>query len=257
MNAEKPSNTWLEKPISDYLPKLTIENLIIIIIIFLAIVSRFYDLGTRVMSHDEINHVVPSWDLSTGKGYNQDPVTHGPLQFHLIALTYFMFGDSDFTSRIPAALSSIMAIVLILFLFKRYLGNYGHLLGGFLFLISPYLLFYGRYTRNEGLIELFAVLMIYATLRYLDRGDKLSLFLLTIAHALNFAAKETAYIYIAILLLFLAFQFLTEVIREHWQAEKSRQLFIILTIATLGLLFAGIILGYMGAKQNPTNETPP
>ncbi len=254
MNSEKTTNTWLDKPISDYLPKLTIENLIIIIIIILAIVSRFYDLGARVMSHDEVNHVVPSWDLATGKGYTQDPITHGPLQFHLIALTYFMFGDSDFTSRIPAALASVAAIVLILLLFKRYLGKYGHLIGGFLFLISPYLLFYGRYTRNEGLIELIAVLMIYATLRYLDRGDTFSLLLLTISHALNFAAKETAYIYIAILLLFLAFQFLTEVIRERWRTAQSRQLFVILMVITMGLLFAGIILGYMNAKQNPTNE---
>lgn len=255
MNSEKSSKTWLDKPISDFLPKLTIENLIIIIIILLALVSRFYILGARVMSHDEINHVVPSWDLATGKGYSQDPVTHGPLQFHLVALSYFMFGDSDFTSRIPAALSSVTAIILILLLFKRYLGKYGHLIGGFLFLISPYLLFYGRYTRNEGLIELIAVLMIYATLRYLDRGDAFSLFLLTLSHALNFAAKETAFIYIAILLLFLAFQFLSEVIREQWHTSKARQLFVILTVSTLGLLFAGIILGYLGAKQNPTNET--
>lgn len=254
MNSEKTSNTWLDKPISDYMPKLTIENVIIIIIIVLAIVSRFYDLGARVMSHDEVNHVVPSWDLATGKGYVQDPITHGPLQFHLIALSYFMFGDSDFTSRIPAALGSVGAIVLILFLFKRYLGKYGHLIGGFLFLISPYLLFYGRYTRNEGVIEFIAVLMIYATLRYLDRGDTFSLMLLTVSHALNFAAKETAYIYMAILLLFLAFQFLTEVIREHWRTTQSRQLFVILMMITLGLLFAGIILGYMNAKQNPTNE---
>jgi DNA-binding beta-propeller fold protein YncE/4-amino-4-deoxy-L-arabinose transferase-like glycosyltransferase len=254
MNSEKTTNTWLDKPISDYLPKLTIENLIIIIIIILAIVSRFYDLGARVMSHDEVNHVVPSWDLATGKGYVQDPITHGPLQFHLIALSYFMFGDSDFTSRIPAALGSVAAIVLILFLFKPYLGKYGHLIGGFLFLISPYLLFYGRYTRNEGIIEFIAVLMIYATLRYLDRGDTFSLMLLTVSHALNFAAKETAYIYMAILLLFLAFQFLTEVIRERWRTAQSRQLFVILMLITLGLLFAGIILGYLNAKQNPTNE---
>ncbi|MBE0687944.1 MAG: TIGR03663 family protein [Anaerolineaceae bacterium] len=254
MNSEKTTNTWLDKPISDYLPKLTIENLFIIIIIVLAIVSRFSDLGARVMSHDEVNHVVPSWDLATGKGYTQDPITHGPLQFHLIALTYFMFGDSDFTSRIPAALASVAAIVMILLLFKPYLGKYGHLIGGFLFLISPYLLFYGRYTRNEGLIELIAVLMIYATLRYLDKGDTFSLLLLTISHALNFAAKETAYIYIAILLMFLAFQFLSEVIRERWRTTQSRQLFVILMVITMGLLFAGIILGYINAKQNPTNE---
>jgi DNA-binding beta-propeller fold protein YncE/4-amino-4-deoxy-L-arabinose transferase-like glycosyltransferase len=254
MNSEQSTINWLDKPISDYLPKLTFEKIIIIVIILLAIISRFSILGARVMSHDEVNHVVPSWDLATGKGYVQDPITHGPLQFHLIALSYFMFGDSDFTARIPAALASVAAIAFVLLFFKRYLGKRGHLIGGLIFLISPYILFYGRYTRNEGLIELFAVLMIYATLRYLDRGDKFSLILLTIAHALNFAAKETAYIYMAILLLFLAFQFLTEVIREHWRTVKSRELFVILTIFTLGLLFTGIMLGYINAKQNPTNE---
>jgi DNA-binding beta-propeller fold protein YncE/4-amino-4-deoxy-L-arabinose transferase-like glycosyltransferase len=254
MNSEKSTINWLDKPISNYLPKITIENLFIFIIILLAIISRFYDLGARVMSHDEVNHVVPAWDLATGRGYNQDPITHGPLQFHLIALSYFMFGDSDFTARIPAALASVTAVAFVLLFFKRYLGKRGHLIGGLIFLISPYLLFYGRYTRNEGLIELIAVVLVYATLRYLDRGDNFSLILLTIAHALNFAAKETAYIYMAILLLFLAFQFLTEVIREHWKTVKSREIFVILTVITIGLLFAGIFLGYFNAKQNPTNE---
>lgn len=255
MNSEESTLSWIDKPISKHIPKLTIERTLIILIILLAFLSRFYDLGARVMSHDEVNHVVPSWDLASGKGYIQDPITHGPLQFHLIALSYFMFGDSDFTSRIPAALFSVTAIILILLLFKRYLGKYGHIIGGLIFLISPYLLFYGRYTRNEGLIELIAVLMIYATLRYLDKGDKLSLLLLTIAHALNFAAKETAYIYMAILLLFLALQFLSEVIRENWGSQKSRNLFVYMTIITLVLLLSGIILGYVNAKQNPTNET--
>ncbi len=255
MNEYQATANWIDKPVSSFLPKITIEKAIIILIILLAIFSRFYDLGARVMSHDEVNHVVPSWDLASGRGYVQDPITHGPLQFHLIALSYFMFGDSDFTSRIPAALSSVAAIVLVLLLFKRYLGKYGHIIGGLIFLISPYLLFYGRYTRNEGIIELIAVLMIYATLRYLDRGDKLSLLLLTIAHALNFAAKETAYIYMAILLLFLALQFLGEVIREHWVSLKSKQLFVYMTLVTLLLLLSGIILAYVHAKQNPTNET--
>ena len=31
---------------------------------------------------------------------------HGPLQFHLIALSYFLFGDNDFTARLPHALAS-------------------------------------------------------------------------------------------------------------------------------------------------------
>jgi uncharacterized protein (TIGR03663 family) len=190
-----------------------------------------------------------------GRGYSQDPITHGPLQFHLIALSYFMFGDSDFSSRIPAALFSVAAIVVVLLAFRRYLGKWGHLIGGVLFLISPYLLFYGRYTRNEGLIELFAVLMLYATLRYLDRGDKFSLTLLVIAHALNFASKETAYIYMAQLLMFLAIFFLMEITREKWSSSQSRRIFMITTTSAIGFLITGIGLAYTNSKQNPVTET--
>lgn len=248
-------STWLEKPITNFLPKFNLETLIIIVILILAVLSRFTNVGARVMSHDEVNHVVPSWDLAMGRGYSQDPVTHGPLQFHLIALSYFLFGDSDFTSRIPAALFSVAAIAVVLLTFRRYLGKWGHIIGGILFLISPFLLFYGRYTRNEGIIELIAVLMLYATLRYLDRGDKFSLTLLVVAQALNFSSKETAYIYMAQLLLFLAFVFLMEITREKWSSPQSRRIFMVTTSAAIGFLITGIGLAYMLAKQNPITET--
>ncbi len=256
MNIEIESTIpWLERPISKLLPKLNIEKIIIIAIIILAIISRFYNVGARVMSHDEVNHVVPSWGLSVGNGYAQDPVTHGPLQFHLIALTYFLFGDSDFTSRVPAALASAAAVIVILLFFKRYLGKWGHLIAGFLFLISPYMLFYGRYTRNEGIIELVAVLMIYATLRYLDRGDNFSLILLVVAQALNFTLKETAYIYMAQLLLFLAIQFVIEITKEPWPKAKNRQLFIITISSAISFILIGIGLAYAHIKENPVTDT--
>jgi len=200
--------SWLDRPLSSVLPRLNIRTGIILLIMILAVVSRFAMLGVRTMSHDEVNHVVPSFDLSQGRGYRQDPVTHGPLQFHLIALTYYLFGDNDFTSRVPAAIFSVAAIAFVMIGFKRYLGNTGSLIAGTLFLISPYLTFYGRYVRNEGLIELFGVVLLYGILRYLDKGDNLSLFLVTGATVLHFTAKETAYIYTAELLLFAGILFL-------------------------------------------------
>ncbi len=93
------------------------------------------------MSHDEVNHVVPSYDLYQGRGYSHDPVTHGPLQFHLLAASYFLFGDTDFSSRIPSALFSITTIAFVLFAWRRFLGRTGALLAGLFFLISPFLLF--------------------------------------------------------------------------------------------------------------------
>jgi uncharacterized protein (TIGR03663 family) len=132
---------------------------------------------------------------------------HGPLQFHLIALSYFLFGDSDFTSRIPHALASILSVV-FLWNFRRYLGRAGALIAAALWVISPYMLYYGRYARNEAFVGLFGLMTLWAILRYLETGKNHYLFWLTAATVLHFTSKETAFIYTAQALLFLGFYFL-------------------------------------------------
>ena len=141
-NQKRIEQNWLDCPVIKAFPGFSREKLIITLIIILAILSRFLLLGNRVMSHDEVNHVVPAYNLYKGMGYAHDPVTHGPFQFHVLALAYFLFGDNDFASRVPAALFSVAAIIFVIFAFKRYLGRIGALIGGVLFLISPFLLLF-------------------------------------------------------------------------------------------------------------------
>ncbi len=251
------SETWLDRPLTAYNRWLTIENLLAVIIILLALFSRLYGVGWRSMSHDEVNHVVPAFDLYEGRGYRHDPITHGPFQFHLLALSYTLFGDNDFSARIPAALFSTAAVGYVLFGFRRYLGRKGALFAGFFFLISPYMLFYGRYTRNEGLIELLGVMMLFAVLRYLDNGKPSSLYILTTALVLHFCTKETSFIYAAQLLLFLALLFLARMAQVRWPDNRRRHLFIILMAVTLSLVVIGIGLGAYEAtlKKQLTVDT--
>jgi hypothetical protein len=63
-------------------------------------------------------------------------------------------------------------------------------------------------------VALFGVMMIYATLRHLDRGDAFSLYLLAAALSLQFVTKETAFIVHAQLLLFLGILFLIRMDRR-------------------------------------------
>ena len=70
----KATDRFLDRQVFPFWPALTVERLLIFLIILLTVISRFYDLGARVMAHDEINHVVPSYTIST---YIYDPVTHG------------------------------------------------------------------------------------------------------------------------------------------------------------------------------------
>src|SRR5512141_553208 len=139
--------TWLERPIHPALPVITNEVALFAGIILLAIVTRFYNLDARVMSHDESLHTYFSWLLYRGQGYQHTPMMHGPWQFHMIALSYFLFGVSDFTARIPAATFGI-ATIFMAWYWRRYLGRVGGLVAALLLLISPFLLFYSRYVRE-------------------------------------------------------------------------------------------------------------
>jgi predicted membrane-bound mannosyltransferase/sugar lactone lactonase YvrE len=242
MRKNTSKTSWLEKPISSTLSKITIEHVIIFVIILLTLFSRFYGLDQRVMSHDETNHVVPSYELFIGRGYRHDPVTHGPFQFHIVALTYFLMGDNDFTSRVPAALFSSAAVAFVLIFFRRYLGKLGGILAGLFFMISPYMLFYGRYTRNEAFIMLFGVAMLYAILRYLEDGKHHWLYLLTLSLTLHFCAKETAYIYAAEILIFLGGLTLYDLFRHQWQNEQQKRQFILSSFLVILLFFASIII---------------
>ncbi|MBK8615964.1 MAG: TIGR03663 family protein [Anaerolineales bacterium] len=233
---------WLERPIHPALPSITNEIMIFAAVILLAIITRFYDLEARVMSHDESLHTYFSWLLYRGQGYEHSPMMHGPFQFHIVALTYFLFGASDLTSRIPAVLFSIGTVWMVWY-WRRYLGKWGALIAGLLLVISPYMLYYGRYVRNESFVGFSGILMLYALLRHLEMGGKKYLYLLAAALMLHFTTKETSFIYTAQALLFLAIYFIAQVTRRPWKdAKNDYRSFII----SLGITFvlAAAAVGY-------------
>lgn len=237
---------WFDRPLSPHFPHLSREAFLFGLLLALAMFSRFYALGERVISHDEGLHVYYAWKFSEGQGYSHSPGTHGPLQFHLIALSYLLFGDNDFTARLPHAVASVLTI-LVVWKWRRYLGRLGALVTAGLMVISPYLLYYGRYARNEAFVGLFGVLTLYAILRYLESGHRRHLYLLTAATALHFTAKETAFIYTAQALLFLAIYLVNRLTRPAWPKPKLRTAFLL--VLTAGILLVGAALGAAIAEK--------
>lgn len=237
VSTPKPTDRFFDRQVFSFWSFLTIERLLVVLIILLTIVSRFYDVGARVMAHDEINHVVPSYSIST---YVYDPVTHGPFQFHAIAMSYFLFGASDFTSRIPAAVFGVAVVIFTLFGWKRYLGRIGALIGGVLFMISPYILFYSRYTRNEIFIVFWGLVMLWLFLRYLEDGKQKWLLWLAFIVAMHYSDKATSYIFTAEALVFLALLFVRECARAKWPTVKERNNFVsVFLIALMCLAMVG------------------
>src|SRR3972149_2147121 len=245
------SNSWLERPIHPALPAITNETAIFAGIILMAMIKRFYDLGTRVMSHDESLHTYFSWLLYRGQGYQHTPMMHGPFQFHIIALSYFLFGVSDFTARIPAVLFSI-ATVWMVWYWRRYLGKWGAIVAGILLVISPYMLYYGRYVRNESYAGFAGILLLYSILRYLENGEKRYLYFVTVATVLHFFFKETAFIYTAQALLFLGVYFIARITRQPWEDRFAHYRAFIIALA-LVVLFVTIGAGFgLAGRQAET-----
>jgi uncharacterized protein (TIGR03663 family) len=232
----------LEKSINEYIKKINIYHILVISILILTTLTRLVGLGDRVMSHDEVNHVVPSFDLFTGRGYRQDPVTHGPLQFHIMALSYFLFGDNDFSSRLPHALFSIATVGFVMVYFKRYLGKHGAIAAGVFFAISPFMMFYGRYARNDAICVFLSVAALYGVLRYLESGAAKYLMFFTVMLSLNFTAKETAYIFTAILMIFVFILAVFDFIKKTRDQHSQRIRFLIGNLLIFGLVAILIVL---------------
>jgi len=246
MQTSNSEKSWLDRPFASFLPGLNKETVLILLILTLAIFSRFYEVGDRVMSFDEINHVVPGYDFSQGRGYSYNPMTHGPLQFHMIALSFFILGDNDTSARLPAVLFGIGTILFVLLAYRRFLGRMGALAAGFFLLISPYMLFYSRYIRNEIYIAFWAAALLYAVLAYLESGRARYLFLFTLINALHFVDKATAYIFAGEIAVFLVMYFILSMLLQTWATPGLKRNFIytllvlvFLAAVTLGIFVTG------------------
>jgi len=152
--------------------------------------------------HDEGLHFMYAWYFSEGRGYRHDPLMHGPFQFHIVAAFFRLFGDTETVARLPHAFFGT-ALVATPLLFRRYLNPTAVVLAAFFILISPSLLYYTRFAREDPFVMMWVVLLIASMLRYIDGGRLRWLLLYSAAMALNFATKETAYMYAAMLLLYL------------------------------------------------------
>jgi len=184
------ANNYLKRFFSN---KKTWEIFAWLTLIITALVLRIYMLEVRAMSHDESLHAYYSYVFYDKGTYQHDPMMHGPLLFHMNGLVFWLFGDSDFTARIVPAIFGV-GIVALTLAYRRYLGAVGALVAGALFTLSPSLLFYSRYIRNDVYSVFFAMLWILGAFRYTDTGKLRWIYLMVFGMAFSFVTKEVSFI---------------------------------------------------------------
>ena len=216
------------------------EIALYVVIFLLAIFSRFYMLGDRVMSHDESLHTVFSNNLYQDGIYRHNPMMHGPILFHVTAASYALFGVDDFTSRIYPALLGVL-IVMFPLLLRRWLGRTGAILAAIMLLLSPLLLYYSRYIRHDIPSIMAALVMIYAIMMYLSGPQQQRrrahwLYILAGAMLWNLGSKETAFIYIAIIGLFLTIYWIVRMVQYGYNVRGK----LVFDTLMMGVLSAGV-----------------
>ena len=178
------------------------ELLLFVAVLAMAATLRFWDLGSRAFHGDEAIHAGFAWQLADGRGYIHNPLTHGPFQFIGTALVFVLFGDSDYTARVLPALFGT-ALVALPFFLRGYLGRTGAIVTSLLLAVSPTLLYFSRFAREDIYVAFFTLAMFICVWRYLQQPRRLYLYLTAALLALSFATKETAYVVVAMLLVYL------------------------------------------------------
>lgn len=183
--------------------RVSLESLLWLSFLALTFFTRFWDLSNRGIHHDESLHATYSNYLYIGNGYTHDPMMHGPLQFHLIAFMYWLFGPNEATARFASAFSGVFVVMAPFFL-RRQMGKVAALLATLFLFISPTILYFSRMAREDSIYSATEMLMIVGLWRFLSTRRPADFYIFAAGLSLMFTIKETAYLTVAVLgLLFL------------------------------------------------------
>lgn len=237
-------------------------------VILLGAVLRFWGLGDKPLHHDESLHAYYSLQLlqntiwqwkscvvgTDPTCYSYSPWLHGPFQFHAIALVYQISrwlgapdnGVNTTTVRIAAATLGTVLVGLPYFL-RDYLGRLGAWLACFLLAISPSMVYFSRFAREDIYMACFTLLLVVATARYIRERKMRWLVLAAIGFTLSYATKEATFLTVAIFGSFLGalivWEIGTKIPLRARLANSHAARFVPRTYASLSLLVYFMVVG--------------
>ena len=162
-----------------------------------ALVVRLIDLGERAYHHDESQIAYFSWKFAEEGDYEYNPLLHSPLQYFLSAGIFKLLGADDFTARLPAVLTGMIAVALA-FLLRRYIGRLGAFAAGVVLAFGPSFLYYGRFIREDILLVCANLALLVVLSQFLSRPKVWHPAALGALLAVAFGIKEATFITVGV-----------------------------------------------------------
>ena len=167
------------------------------VVLLVAAVVRVVGLGDRPMHHDESLDAWFSWRVGNGETVPYDPVYHGPLRFYLTAGLFQLLGEGEAVARLTAAAAGTVVVGLLASA-RRWLGDLGSVAAAALAAVSPSLVYFSRFGREDSLMVALELGLLVVAAAWLRRPARwhppAALGLL----ALAFATKESTFIVLAV-----------------------------------------------------------
>ncbi|HJJ59957.1 MAG TPA: TIGR03663 family protein [Methanocorpusculum sp.] len=171
-------------------PFLKVEY-VLLAILLLAIAIRFSCLDLKLFHHDEAIHAWYSYQLMTTGEYMYDPTYHGPFLYYITSAMFSLFGDSDLVGRILPYVFGCALIPLLYWIYRmRFLNGKVVCIASLFIAVSPMMVYFTRFLRNDIFIIFFSLLLIAAMLAWMTKKKWYWLVLAGIAAAFGVCSKE-------------------------------------------------------------------
>lgn len=170
---------------------------------------RLWQLGLKPLHHDESIHAFYAWKLFQGSAYRYDPAYHGPFRYHMNALMFFIFGVSDYTTRLLPAILGIAGLV-FLWQWRGLLGRKGALFAAAMVAISPTWVYTARFIRDDTTMAVGMLLVVWGLFRHFETRRPKYLYWGMVGLTASFTSHEGTWILMGILGSFMAIRWLWE-----------------------------------------------
>jgi len=197
---------------------LSFEGLFLLILLA-TIILRFYFLDLKLFHHDEAIHAWFSYKILTEGTYIYDPMYHGPFLYYTTAGIFSLLGDSDLVGRLFPALLGTLLVPLLYPIYKLgYLDRKQTLVAALFLAVSPNMVYFSRFLRNDIFIAFFSMVLLVALLYYFERHQMRYALIAGAAIGLGMSAKENMPIIVLIFGIYLLYVVLTRRVRlpAHW-----------------------------------------
>jgi uncharacterized protein (TIGR03663 family) len=224
--------------------EITLERIFLLLFLF-SLGIRLWQLDLKLFHHDEAIHAWFSYRLLTDGVYEYDPMYHGPLLYYVTAAVFALLGDSDITGRLVPAILGALLVPLVYPIYRLgYLNGRQSLIAALFLAISPCMVYFSRFLRNDIFIAFFTLLLLVALLLYLERQQLRYALLASAAFAFGMCAKENMPIIAAIFGFYLIFLVWRGTVRlpPTWKRD-------LLTAALLALGIGSLLYSSFG--QHP------